>query len=84
MTAWVQAKLHATSGATGELGRWTILQPYLRAIVWRDRDANADDDLCIDACRWSGMATRPELAGSATAKLSANWSLPGPLSVRRR
>jgi hypothetical protein len=37
----------------------------------------------IDACRRSGMATRPELAGSVTAKLSANWSLPGPLSVRR-
>jgi hypothetical protein len=42
------AKLHTTSGATGrrgQLGRWTIRPPSLRAIVWRDRDANADDDL---------------------------------------
>jgi hypothetical protein len=43
MTALRPAKLHTTSGATGLRGRWTIPQPYLRAIVWRD--ANADDDL---------------------------------------
>jgi outer membrane autotransporter protein len=77
--------LGSTSGATGRLGlrgQWTITgpngqvwQPYVRANVWRDWDAEATTMFGIDPVPLIEQATRLEFAGGVTAKLSANLSL---------
>jgi outer membrane autotransporter protein len=77
--------LGTTSGATGRLGlrgQWTIVsengqvwQPYARANLWRDWGAEATTTFGVDQVPLLEDATRLELAGGVTAKLSARLSL---------
>jgi outer membrane autotransporter protein len=77
--------LGSTSGATGRLGvrgQWTIVsengqvwQPYVRANLWRDWGAEATTTFGIDQVPLLEQATRLELAGGVTAKLTNRLSL---------
>jgi outer membrane autotransporter protein len=77
--------LGSTSGASGRLGvrgQWTIVsengqvwQPYVRANLWRDWGAEATTTFGIDQVPLLEQATRLELAGGTTAKLTNRLSL---------
>jgi len=77
--------LGTTSGPTGRLGlrgMWTIngedgqvWQPYVRANLWRDWDAQATTMFGDDAVLLDEQATRLEFAGGVTAKLNHGLSL---------
>jgi outer membrane autotransporter protein len=79
--------LGTTSGPTGRLGlrgMWTIngedgqvWQPYVRANLWRDWDAQATTMFGADAVLLDEQATRLELAGGVTARLNDRLSLYG-------
>lgn len=79
--------LGTTSGPTGRLGlrgMWTITgedgqiwQPYARANLWRDWDAQATTMFGDDAVLLDEQATRLEFAGGVTAKLNNHLSLYG-------
>jgi outer membrane autotransporter protein len=63
-------------------GQWTIVsengqvwQPYARANLWRDWGAEATTMFGVDQVPLLEDATRLELAGGVTAKLSARLSL---------
>jgi outer membrane autotransporter protein len=80
-----QVSLGSTSGSTGRLGvrgQWTIVsengqvwQPYVRANLWRDWGAEATTTFGIDQVPLLEQATRLELAGGVTAKLTNRLSL---------
>jgi outer membrane autotransporter protein len=77
--------LGTTSGPTGRLGlrgMWTIdgqngevWQPYVRANLWRDWDAQAATGFGEDAVLLDEQTTRLEFAGGVTAKLNSTLSL---------
>ncbi len=77
--------LGSTSGSTGRVGvrgQWTIVsengqvwQPYVRANLWRDWGAEATTTFGIDQVPLLEQATRLELAGGVTAKLTNRLSL---------
>jgi outer membrane autotransporter protein len=79
--------LGTTSGPTGRLGvrgMWTIdgensevWQPYVRANLWRDWDAQATTVFGGDAVPLIEQATRLEFAAGVTAKLNPRLSLYG-------
>jgi outer membrane autotransporter protein len=79
--------LGTTSGATGRLGlrgKWTIVgdngelyQPYVRANVWRDWDAQATTTFGIDQVPLNEQATRLEFAGGLTARINDHFSVYG-------
>lgn len=63
-------------------GQWTIVsengqvwQPYVRANLWRDWGAEATTTFGIDQVPLLEQATRLELAGGVTAKLTNRLSL---------
>ena len=72
----------APSGRLGVRGQWTIVsengqvwQPYVRANLWRDWGAEATTTFGIDQVPLVEQATRLELAGGVTAKLTNRVSL---------
>jgi outer membrane autotransporter protein len=77
--------LGTTAGPTGRLGlrgMWTIdgedgevWQPYVRANLWRDWDAQATTMFGDDAVLLDEQTTRLEFAGGVTAKLNTALSL---------
>ena len=77
--------LGTTSGPTGRVGvrgMWTIIgengqvwQPYARANLWRDWDAEATTMFGIDPVSLIEQATRLEFAGGVTAKIGGGVSL---------
>ncbi|MBB5409703.1 outer membrane autotransporter protein [Paraburkholderia sp. HC6.4b] len=79
--------LGSTSGASGRLGvrgKWTIegsqgavWQPYVRANLWRDFNAQATTTFANDRVPLNVQATRLELAGGVTARLKERLNLYG-------
>ncbi|WP_084788972.1 autotransporter outer membrane beta-barrel domain-containing protein [Bradyrhizobium sp. Cp5.3] len=78
--------LGSTSGASGRLGlrgRWTIigdgglvLQPYVRANLWRDWGARATTTFSgVDVVPLLEQGTRLDLSAGVTAKIDAGLSL---------
>ncbi|MEM5299823.1 autotransporter outer membrane beta-barrel domain-containing protein [Burkholderia sp. JPY481] len=77
--------LGSTSGATGRLGvrgQWTIeggnhvvWQPYVRANLWRDWNAQATTTFGGDQVPLIIQATRLEFAGGVTAKITGRLNL---------
>jgi fibronectin-binding autotransporter adhesin len=74
-----------TTGPTGRIGlrgRWTIvtqgnqvLQPYVRANLWRDWGAQANTAFGVDNVGLETSATRLQLGAGLTAKFDGNLSL---------
>ncbi|WP_069266258.1 autotransporter outer membrane beta-barrel domain-containing protein [Paraburkholderia nodosa] len=79
--------LGSTSGATGRLGvraKWTIegsheavWQPYMRANLWRDFNAQATTTFGNEPVPLNVQATRLELAGGVTARIKDRLNLYG-------
>ncbi|MGF6305186.1 MULTISPECIES: autotransporter family protein [Paraburkholderia] len=82
-----EVALGSTSGASGRLGvrgKWTIegshetvWQPYVRANLWRDFNAQATTTFANDPVPLNVQATRLEFAGGVTAKIKDRLNLYG-------